>query len=74
MPTAYSARPDGVLTLEQLFAKIPRGFRNQIEKDVNDLFDAGWGDLTFTIVNGTIAGHLVTVSRRYHNFKSQKPE
>lgn len=62
---SYSARPDGVLTLEQLIRKIPAYYRSQIEDDFNELIDAGWGEVTFTIVRGEISGHLVTFSRKY---------
>jgi hypothetical protein len=69
MSPTFSVRPDGVLTLEQLIRTIPEDYRKQVEDDLNRVFEAGWGEFTFTIVRGEISGHLVTVSKKYKKWE-----
>jgi hypothetical protein len=72
MSPAFSVRPDGVLTLEELIRKIPQYYRSKIEDDFNGLFQAGWGELTFTVERGEITGHLVTLSRKHTQSNRKK--
>lgn len=69
-PRRYEARPDGRLTLTQLIAAIPADQRRQIEDDLHALMAEGWGELSLSVVNGAVAGHCVTISRRYHKWKN----
>ena len=61
----YSARPDGRMTIEAFVTMIPTDIRSTIEDDLNALMDEGWGELTLLVINKKIAGHRVTLDRRY---------
>lgn len=54
------------VTLEQFIAMIPAAQREDIEADITRLLDEGWGELTVTVVNHAVTGHIVSVSRVYN--------
>ena len=66
----HTARPDGKITLTEFIRMIPDWQRAQIEADINTLFEAGFGDLSFQVVDGKLVTWKATVSRKVGTFKS----
>ena len=60
----HSARPDGMITLTEFIRMIPDWQRVQIEADINMLFEAGFGDLSFQVAEGKLVTWRATVSRK----------
>ena len=60
----HTARPDGKITLTEFIRMIPDWQRVQIEADINTLFEAGYGDLSFQVADGKLITWRATVSRK----------
>ncbi|MDI9565902.1 MAG: hypothetical protein QM230_03615 [Chloroflexota bacterium] len=60
----HTARPDGKITLTEFIHMIPDWQQRLIEADINALIEAGYGDLSFRIVDGKLTTWQVTISRK----------
>ena len=57
LPTSYSARPDGKLTIYDVIRQIPTPDMLRIEDAINDLTDNdGYGEVCIVVVKGKVIG------------------
>ena len=65
LPTSYSARPDGKLTIYDVIKMIPTTDLVRIEDAINDLKDNdGYGEVCIMVVKGKVTGWKLIESRK----------
>lgn len=65
LPTSYSARPDGKMTLYDVIKMIPDGERTHIEDAINNLVeDEGYGEIVLVVVKGKLVAWKLQESRK----------
>ena len=65
LPTSYSARPDGKMTLYDVIKMIPDGELVHIENAINNLIeDEGYGEIVLVVVKGKLVAWKLQESRK----------
>ena len=65
LPTSYSARPDGKMTLYDVINMIPEGERIHIEDAINNLVEGeGFGEIVLVVVKGKLVAWKLQESRK----------
>ncbi len=65
LPTSYSARPDGKMTIYDVIRQMPTSELKRIEDAINDLSDnEGYGEVCLVVVKGKVTGWKLIESRR----------
>ena len=65
LPTSYSARPDGKMTIYDVIRQMPTSELQRIENAINDLADHdGYGEVCIVVVKGRVTGWKLIESRK----------
>ena len=65
LPTSYSARPDGKMTIYDVIKQMPTSELQRIENAINDLTDNdGYGEVCIVLVKGKVVGWKMIESRK----------
>jgi len=65
LPTSYSARPDGKLTIYDVIRQMPTSELQRIEDAINNLTNNdGYGEVCIVVVKGKVTGWKFIESRK----------